>query len=44
MTYSSLQQRIYDNKVRRGFNVTDVGKELILMTEETRDLGWETAP
>ncbi len=38
MTYSSLQQRIYDNKVRRGFNVTDVGKELILMGEEYGEL------
>ena len=38
MIYSSLQQRIYDNKVRRGFNVTDVGKELILMTEEFGEL------
>jgi hypothetical protein len=38
MTYSSLQQRIYDNKVGRGFNVTDVDKEIILMTEEFGEL------
>lgn len=38
MTYATLQQRIYNNKVRRGFNVTDVGKELILMTEEFGEL------
>lgn len=38
MTYSNLQQRIYENKVRRGFNVTDVGKELILMGEEYGEL------
>ncbi len=38
MTYNALQQRIYDNKVKRNFNVTDVGKEIILMTEEFGEL------
>ena len=38
MTYSDLQQRIYKNKVSRSFNVTDVGKELILMMEEFGEL------
>lgn len=34
MAYQELQQRIYENKVRRNFNVTDVGKEVILISEE----------
>lgn len=38
MSYSDLQTRIYENKVRRGFNVTDIGKELILMLEELGEL------
>lgn len=29
-----LQQEIYNNKVRRHWNVTDVGKEIVLMVEE----------
>ncbi len=33
-----LQQEIYRNKVRRGFNVTDVGKEVVLMVEELGEL------
>ena len=34
----SLQREIYQNKVRRGFNVTDVGKEIVLMVEELGEL------
>ncbi len=37
-TYNDLQKLIYQNKVRRGFNVTDVGKEIMLMTEELGEL------
>ena len=33
-----LQKEIYQNKIKRGFNVTDVGKEIILMTEELGEL------
>jgi len=38
MVYYQLQQRIYENKLKRNFNVTDVGKEVILMTEEFGEL------
>jgi NTP pyrophosphatase (non-canonical NTP hydrolase) len=33
-----LQQEIYNNKVRHGWNVTDVGKEIVLMVEELGEL------
>jgi NTP pyrophosphatase (non-canonical NTP hydrolase) len=33
-----LQEDIYQNKVDKGFNVTDVGKEIVLMTEELGEL------
>ena len=33
-----LQRAIYQNKVNRGFNVTDVGKEIVLMVEELGEL------
>lgn len=38
MDYFDLQTRIYDNKAKRGFNVQDVGKEVILMSEEFGEL------
>ena len=38
MVYSGFQQEVYENKLRRGFNVTDLGKELNLMTEELGEL------
>ena len=38
MIYYELQQRIYENKVRRNFNITDVGKEVILICEEFGEL------
>lgn len=34
MVLYEFQQRVYENKVRRSFNVTDVGKEVLLMCEE----------
>lgn len=33
-----LQKEIYENKVKRNFNITDVGKEIVLMTEELGEL------
>ncbi len=33
-----LQKQIVENKKKRGFNTTDVGKEIILMTEELGEL------
>jgi NTP pyrophosphatase (non-canonical NTP hydrolase) len=33
-----IQKEIYKNKVDRGFNITDIGKEIILMTEELGEL------
>ncbi|MDF1514925.1 MAG: MazG nucleotide pyrophosphohydrolase domain-containing protein [Anaerolineae bacterium] len=33
-----LQRKIYQNKVNRNFNVTDVGKEIVLMVEELGEL------
>ena len=33
-----LQSAIYQNKVNRDFNVTDVGKEIVLMVEELGEL------
>ncbi|MBU1976260.1 MAG: hypothetical protein KKG59_07700 [Nanoarchaeota archaeon] len=38
MPYTDLQKQVYDNKIKRGFNVTDIGKEIILMTEELGEL------
>jgi NTP pyrophosphatase (non-canonical NTP hydrolase) len=38
MKIQELQKEIYQNKVNRGFNTTDVGKEIILMTEELGEL------
>ena len=35
---SKLQKEIYQNKLNKGFNVVDVGKEIILMTEELGEL------
>ena len=33
-----VQTTIYQNKVNRNFNVTDVGKEIVLMVEELGEL------
>ncbi len=38
MDLYKLQKEIYQNKSDRGFNVTDVGKEIVLMTEELGEL------
>ncbi len=38
MAYYELQQRVYQNKARRNFNLTEVGKEIILITEEFGEL------
>ena len=35
---SKLQKEIYQNKLNKGFNVVDVGKEIVLMTEELGEL------
>ncbi len=38
MSMDDLQKKIFNNKVNRGFNVTDISKEIILMTEELGEL------
>lgn len=38
MDLSKLQKDIVENKVNRGFNVDDVGKEVVLMVEELGEL------
>lgn len=38
MSLSELQKAIYQNKVARGFNVVDIGKEIVLMVEELGEL------
>ncbi|MBS3052688.1 MAG: hypothetical protein J4428_04950 [Candidatus Aenigmarchaeota archaeon] len=38
MDLLKTQKEIFDNKVKRKFNTTDVGKEIILMTEELGEL------
>lgn len=34
LTLRQIQKRIWDNKVKKGFNTTDVSKELLYLTEE----------
>ncbi len=34
MDILKTQKEIFENKVRRNFNTTDIGKEIVLMTEE----------
>ncbi len=34
LTLKQIQQRIWDNKVKKGFNTTDIGKDLLHLTEE----------
>lgn len=38
MNLKELQKEIYENKKSRGFNVSDVGKEVVLMVEELGEL------
>ncbi len=33
-----VQKEIFENKIRRGFNTSDVSKEVILLTEELGEL------
>ncbi len=33
-----LQKKIFENKKDKGFNTTDIGKEIILLTEELGEL------
>lgn len=34
LTLRQIQKRIWDNKVKKGFNTTDVSKEFLYLTEE----------
>jgi NTP pyrophosphatase (non-canonical NTP hydrolase) len=36
--YNELQQKVYENKLNKGFNVTSVNKEIVLMAEEFGEL------
>lgn len=38
MTIKELQKEVYANKLRRGFNVTSIGNEIIHLTEELGEL------
>jgi hypothetical protein len=38
MSLYELQQRVYENKIRRGFNVDKVSREIVLMAEEIGEL------
>ncbi len=35
---TKLQKEVYQNKVEKGFNVTDVAKEIVLIVEELGEL------
>lgn len=34
LTLREIQKRIWDNKVKKGFNTTDISKDLLYLTEE----------
>jgi len=34
LTVKEIQKRIFDNKVKKGFNTTDLSKEFLYLTEE----------
>ena len=34
LTFRQIQKRIWDNKVKKGFNTTDISKEFLYLTEE----------
>ena len=34
LTIKQIQKRIFANKIKKGFNTTDLGKEILLLTEE----------
>ncbi len=38
MALKHLQKEIFDNKKARGFNTEDIGREIVLMTEELGEL------
>lgn len=38
MNLTEMQKKVWENKVNRNFNITDVGKEIILLTEELGEL------
>ena len=38
MSFKKLQEEIIQNKIKKGFNHTDIGKEIILMAEELGEL------
>jgi len=38
MDLQKIQKEIYQNKLNRGFNVKDIGKEIVLLTEELGEL------
>ncbi len=38
MKYYQFQQKVYQNKLNRNFNISNVGKEIILITEEFGEL------
>jgi NTP pyrophosphatase (non-canonical NTP hydrolase) len=38
MDLKQLQKEIFENKKKRGFNTSDVGKEVVLMVEELGEL------
>lgn len=38
MNYKNIQDSVYSNKLQKNFNVTDIGKEIILMSEEFGEL------
>jgi NTP pyrophosphatase (non-canonical NTP hydrolase) len=38
MNLQELQKEIFENKKKRGFNITDSGKEVVLMVEERGEL------
>ncbi len=34
LTIKEIQKRIFDNKIKKGFNTTDLSKEFLYLTEE----------
>jgi NTP pyrophosphatase (non-canonical NTP hydrolase) len=34
LTLRQIQKKIWDNKVKKGFNTTDIGKDLLYLAEE----------
>jgi len=34
LTLKEIQKRIWDNKIKKGFNTTDITKEFLYLTEE----------